>query len=154
LPRENFEAPLSAWLRMMRGGDYFPCDTKLEHNIDEKNGYMYCRGDGAQPEFEVALFRYRDGRPLLAVCAGELEGDDSVYLNFFELGPDGEMHAITHSMFPGAQREYDPDFGEGKGDWRFVLPRKGKTILVRARKGGKILYKVSWNGEKFEKPKP
>ncbi len=153
LPPKDFEAPLSAWLRMMRGSDYFPCDTKPEHNIDEKNGYMYCRGDGAEPEFEVALFRHRDGRPLLAVCSGELEGADSVYLNFFELDADGKMHAITHSMFPGAQREYDPELGEGKGDWRFVLPRKGKTILVRTQKSRKILHRFTWDGEKFQEEK-
>jgi hypothetical protein len=52
--------------------------------VDLANGYMSCTGDGAQPEFEVALFRYRDGRPLLAICQGELEGPDSVYLEFFE----------------------------------------------------------------------
>ncbi len=68
LPKDYFEGPPSIWLRSMResGG-----------TIDRKNGFMYCAGDGAQPEFEVALFRYADGRPLLAMSNGELEGADN-----------------------------------------------------------------------------
>ena len=111
------------------------------------NGYISCTGDGAQPEFEVALFRYRDGRPLLAVCAGELEGPDSVYLDFFELGSDGKMKKMRRSIFPVA------DAGNDKGDWRFQLPREGKTILVRNQRSGKILRKLTWNGEKFQDAK-
>jgi hypothetical protein len=145
LPPKDFEAPPSAWLGMMRGGEYFPCDTTPEHNIDEKNGYMYCRGDGAEPEFEVALFRHRDGRPLLALCSGALEGPDSVQLRFFEMGPDGKMHEIERSIFPV------PDSDEDR--WQFEMPKEGRTILVRARKGGKVLHKVTWNGEKFQKEK-
>ena len=154
LPPKNFEAPLSAWLRHMRtGGVFYPCE-EFEHPgnlVDEKNGYLRCSGDGAQPEFEVALFRHRDGRPLLAVCSGELEGNDSVYLTFFELGPDGKMQEIKHSMFPGAERDYDSEVGEGKGEWRFVLPREGRTIAVRMEKGKKI--KFTWTGEKFVEQK-
>ena len=70
LPKDCFEGPPSIWLRSMResGG-----------TIDKKNGFMRCGGDGAQPEFEVALFRYRDGRPpLLAMSGGELEGADDL----------------------------------------------------------------------------
>ena len=153
LPPEDFEAPLAAWLRMMRGNDYFPCDTKPEHNIDEKNGYMYCRGDGAQPEFEVALFRYRDGRPLLALCAGELEGTDSVQLQFFELGAEGKMHAIARSILPGGDLKFDPQMGYEKDGSQFYLPRKGRTIVVRSEKTKKTLRKFTWNGEKFQQEK-
>jgi hypothetical protein len=147
LPAENFEAPLSAWLRQMRIGGFFQmCDGKWrEKHIDERNGYMSCDGDGAQPEFEVALFRYRDGRPLLALCSGELEGPDSVSLGFFELGADGKMHEIKRSIFPV------PDSTEDR--WQFELPREGKTILVRAIKSKKILHRIVWNGEKFEEQK-
>ena len=151
LPAKNFEAPLSSWLRQMRMGGFFElCDAKQrKKNIDEKNGYMHCDGDGAQPSFEVALFRYRDGRPLLAVCSAELEADDSsnafVYLSFFELGADGKMQETKHSIFPVPDRE--------DGRWNFELPREGRTIAVRAREGGKILNKITWNGEKFQKEK-
>jgi len=170
LPADRFEGPPSVWLRHARtGGHTYPCEAEpREKSIDEKNGYMSCGGDGAQASFDVALFLYRDGRPLLALCqAGEpeVEEERSVYsyLSFFELGADGKMHEITNSMsndsslslalFPGVQREYDRWVAEGKGDWEFVLPRKGKTILVRAPKTKKILHRFTWTGEKFEKEK-
>ncbi len=158
LPPENFEAPPSAWLSQMRGHNhFFPCDSKPEHNIDEKNGYLSCSGDGAQSNFDVALFRHRDGRPLLAFCSAQVEPDDSfgdsVYLKFFELGPDGKMQEIKHSMFPGAGNNYDSELGEGKGSWEFVLPRQGRTILVRSLKSQKVLHKFAWDGEKFVEQK-
>jgi hypothetical protein len=147
LPRENFEAPPSAWLQQMRMGGFFQlCDPQTrEENPDEKNGYMHGGGDGAQSAFNVALFRYRDGRPLLAFCnagAPEEEEENSVYsyLSFFELGADGKMHEIKRRLLP-------------EGDWDFVLPQKGRTILVRAPKSKKVLHKFTWNGEKFVKEK-
>jgi len=76
LAPKYFEGTPTDWLSFLRQPK---CGV-----VDLANGYMSCTGDGAQPEFEVALFRYRDGRPLLAICQGELEGPDSVYLEFFE----------------------------------------------------------------------
>lgn len=144
LPPENFEAPLSAWLRQMRMGGFFElCDAKTrENNIDEKNGYMRCAGGGAQPPFEVALFRYGDGRPLLALCSGELEGPNSASRRFYELRPDGKMHEVKRSIFPV------PDSKDDR--WQFDLPREGRTTVVRAGKGGRLLHRVTWTGEKFE----
>jgi hypothetical protein len=133
LPSDTFEGPPYAWLNLMRANGEV---------IDKENGYMNCAGDGAQPEFEVALFRYRNGRPLLALCSGELEGPGAVELNFFEPSTDGKMHEIRRSIFPVADSKDDR--------WQFELPRQGKTILVRARKGKKILHKFTWNGEKFQ----
>ena len=150
LPADQFEGPPSGWLRHARtGGHAYLCEAEpREKNVDEKNGYISCGSSGAQSSFDVALFRYRDGRPLLALCnAGEpeVEEENSVYsyLSFFELGADGKMHQIEHSMLPGRV----------KGDWEFVLPRKGKTILVRAAKSKKVLHKFTWNGEKFQAEK-
>ncbi|HJX24641.1 MAG TPA: hypothetical protein VJ252_00670 [Chthoniobacterales bacterium] len=139
LPRDYFEGPPQNWLDFLRQPTFGV--------VDLANGYISCTGDGAQPEFEVALFRYRDGRPLLAVCHGELEGPDSVYLDFLELGSDGKMKRMRHSIFPVA------DAGNDKGDWRFQLPRQGKTILVINQRSGKILRKLTWNGEKFQDAK-
>jgi hypothetical protein len=139
LPRDYFEGTPQSWLFFLRQPK---CGV-----VDLANGYISCTGDGAQPEFEVALFRYRDGRPLLAVCAGELEGPDSVYLDFRELGSDGKMKQVRRSIFPVA------DAGNDQGGWSFQLPREGKTILVRSSRGGKILRKLTWNGEKFQDAK-
>jgi hypothetical protein len=150
LPADLFEGPPSVWLRHAQtGGHTYLCEAELrEKDVDEKNGYMSCGGDGAQSSFDVALFRYRDGRPLLALChAGEpeVEEENSVYsyLSFFELGADGKMHEIERSMLPRAVR----------GNSEFVLPRQGRTILVRAPKSKKILHKFTWNGEKFQEEK-
>jgi hypothetical protein len=115
--------------------------------VDVKNGYISCVGDGAQPEFEAVLFRYRDDRPLLAVCSGELEGPNSVYLDFFELGPDNRMKEARRSIFPVR------DAGNEKGAWRFELPRHGRTVLVRSQGTEKVRQKFAWNGERFEEEK-
>jgi hypothetical protein len=154
LPADLFEGPPSVWLRHAQtGGHTYLCEAEPhEKNVDEKNGYMSCGGDGAQSSFDVALFRHRDGRPLLAVChAGEpeVEEENSVYLylSFFELGADGKMHEIKHSMLPGAREEL------GQGNREFVLPRQGRTILMRAPKSKKVLHKFTWNGEKFQEEK-
>jgi hypothetical protein len=144
LPAKDFEGPPSIWLAQIRDS---------ESTLDKKNGFMRSGGDGAQPEFEVALFRYRDGRPLLALCNGELEGDDDLYLQFFELGPEGKMKLVNHWMFPVPDGGYDAEGGATKADWEFHLPRTGKTIVIKTHKGHKTLYKLSWSGEKFEKEK-
>jgi hypothetical protein len=142
LPKDYFEGPPSIWLRSMResGG-----------TIDKKNGFMYCAGDGAQPEFEVALFRYRDGRPLLAMSGGELEGADNLYFRFFEPGPNGKMQVVNHWMFPVPDGGYDPESGAPKANWEFILPRTGRTILIRTAKGHKVLHKLTWKDDRFEK---
>jgi hypothetical protein len=144
LPPDTFEGPAYSWLNVMRANGEV---------IDKENGYMSCAGDGAQPEFEVALFRYRDGRPLLALCNGELEGADSVQLQFFELGADGKMQLVRQPILPGADSKKDPQMCYVKEGRKFEVPRTGKTIRVRAQKGGKILHKFTWNGEKFVEQK-
>ena len=115
--------------------------------IDRQNGFMSCIGDGAQPNFQVALFKYRDRRSLLALCQGEEAGGDSLFLDFFEMAPDGKMHKTSRSIFPVA------DAGSEKGNWRFELPRHGRIVLVRGQKSGKILRKFTWNGDKFVEQK-
>jgi hypothetical protein len=82
-----------------------------------------------------------------------LEGADSVQLQFFELGADGKMQQISRPILPGANIKNDPGKGYVKEGWQFELPRKGRTILVRTPKGGKLLHKITWNGETFEKQK-
>jgi hypothetical protein len=132
LPKDTFEGPAADWLKFLRQPS---CGL-----VDVKNGYMSCTGDGAQPSFEVALFRYTDGRPLLALCMGELEGDTPVYLTFYGLGADGKMHALPRDIFPVK------DFPHRL---RFDLPRKGRTIQVREAKSGRIRQRLTWDGEKF-----
>lgn len=135
LPDKTFEGPAADWLRFLKQPK---CGV-----IDVANGYMNCIGDGAQPPFEIALFRYRNGQPLLALCQGELEGEKSLFLDFFEMRSDGKMHKARRSIFPAA------DAGNDQANWRFELSRQGRTVLLRNQKSGKVLHKFSWNGEKF-----
>jgi hypothetical protein len=135
LPKDTFETPPRQWLH--------------NANVDKENGYMDVSGDGAQPSFEVALFRCRDGRPLLAVCSGQLEGDDRVSLEFFELGADGKMQKVPRKIFPIGDQWSSEEDGKKYEDFRFDLPRHGRTVLVRHGKTKKILHRVTWNGEKF-----
>ncbi len=136
LPEKTFEAPPGSWLQNATV-------------IDRQNGYMNVTGDGAQPNFEVALFRYRDGRPLLAICQGELEGDDRVGLSFFELGSNGKMQEVSRKIFPIGDAWSSGDYDKKYQDLRFELPRRGRTVLVRSMKNKRILRRVTWNGEKF-----
>ena len=136
LPDKTFETPARDWLNNATV-------------VDKENGYMRVTGDGAQPSFEVALFRYRNGRPLLAVCEGELEGDDQVALNFYELGANGKMHTVSRKIFPIGDQWSSGEPDKKYEDFRFELPRKGRTVLVRNAKTKKILHKVTWNSEKF-----
>ncbi len=140
LPDKTLETPAREWLNNATV-------------IDKQNGYMSVAGDGAQPPIEVALFRYRDGRPLLAICSGELEGDNSVMLNFFELGADGRMQETHRKIFPVGDQWDSDEHNKKYEDFRFYVPRQGRTILVRSAKTKKILHKVTWNGEKFVEEK-
>jgi hypothetical protein len=67
----------------------------------------------------------------------------SLFLDFFKMGADGKMHKGPRSIVPV------PDADTEKANWRFELPRHGRTIRVRNQKSGKILRKFTWNGEKF-----
>lgn len=140
LPDKTFETPARDWLN----------NATI---IDKQNGYISVSGDGAQPSFEVALFRYRDGRPLLAICEGELEGDDQVALEFFELGVDGKMHKASRKIFPISDQWSSAEQDKRYEDFRFELPHHGRTVVVRSAKTRKILHKVNWNGERFVEEK-
>src|SRR5438270_13101987 len=65
LPDKTFETPARDWLNNATV-------------VDEENGYMRVTRDGAQPSCEVALVRYRNGRPLLGVREGEPQADDQL----------------------------------------------------------------------------
>src|SRR5215467_6668546 len=145
LPDDTLEGPP----RHMRQYEY-------GYEIDKKNGFMSGGGDGAQAHFQVALFRYRDGRPLLAVCQGD-EGIDytrCVSVQFFDLGADSKMKKLDRKIFP-VRDEYDSGEQNKKyQDFRFIFRRQSRTVLVLSAKTEKILHKVTWNGEKFIEENP
>ena len=133
LPSDTFEgASPSSWLTFLK--------QPGSGSIDTANGYMSCTGDGAQPEFEVALFRFTDGRPLLAMSTGELEGRDSMFLVFYELGTDNRMHKASRRIFPIADG----------GNRQFILPKEGRTITVKNAQTAKVQSRFEWNGATFQ----
>ena len=94
--------------------------------------------DNSPPSRRIWRYsRYRDGRPLLAICTDELEESDAVFLEFFELDSHGEMRLAKRGIFP---------VKDGKGR-SFELPRQGRTVVVR--EGGKVVRRVTWDGEEF-----
>ena len=133
LPADTFEGTPSEWLKFTKQPD---CGV-----IDTANGYLSCTGDGAQPPFQVALFRFSDGRPLLAVCSGELEAEDSLFLVFYELYRDNQMRVASRKIFP---------IQDG-GNRQFILPKQGRIVTVKNVKTGKVLYRYEWNGSTFER---
>jgi hypothetical protein len=143
LPPQTFEGTTEEMLRFIRHPGTI---------IDTKNGYIRCKGDGAQGDFEVALFRYSDRRPLIAVSTGSTDGESWTYLEFFAPGGDGTFRRMPNSIFPIAHAGRTEN-GETNGKWRFELPRVGKTIVVRNAKSGKIVRKITWDGEKFQEDK-
>jgi hypothetical protein len=141
LPARTFEAPAPDMLHFLEQPGTI---------IDKKNGYLRCKGDGAQGDFEVALFRYRDRRPLVVVSTGSTDGEKGTYLQFFTSGPDGKMRRIDSSIFPMADVGQAENGGPSE-KWHFDLPRYGTTIVVRSTRSGKVVHKVTWDGEKFQK---
>jgi hypothetical protein len=113
---------------------------------DKANGYLSSAGDGAQSAFQVALFRFKDDRPLLAICQGEVEGPDSVQLDFFELDGKGRMVKSPRSIFPVKENTLPIN---KRAAHSYELPRKGRTVLVRELRNGKVSGKFTWNGERF-----
>ena len=141
LPNRTFEGTTEEMLRFIRHPGTI---------IDTKNGYIKCKGDGAQGDFEVALFRYSDRRALIVVSTASTEEEKGTYLQFFRSGPDGKMQRIDNSIFPIADVGQAENGGPSE-KWRFELPRYGKTILVRSTRSGKVVSKVTWDGQKFQK---
>ena len=98
---------------------------------------MRLEGDGAQVSLQIALFRFKNKSPLLAVAWGELEQADFTHLTFFK-EVNGKMILAERSTLPV------PDSGKH----RFELPRFGRTVIVRDAQS-KLLSKWNWDGEQF-----
>ncbi|MEO7165830.1 MAG: hypothetical protein ABI787_03025 [Spartobacteria bacterium] len=105
--------------------------------VDIKNGYLFLRGDGAQVSLQIALFRYKDGSPLLAVSYGELEQTDFTRLAFF-IEKDGNMTPTEAVSFPVSPN----------GKFVYELPHYGRVITVKDE-AGKLVARVRFDGERF-----
>ncbi len=115
-------------------GKHFP------HIIDLKNDYMQVTGDGAQPSFQIAVFRYR-GRDLVAVSS-VIGGPDY----FFDLRryENGKWKKVTAAVSPLVSSE--------DSDLHFVLPWHGTTIQV-FRRNGTLAAQLLWENGNFSAKK-
>jgi hypothetical protein len=129
---EGEPARMWAWAKTMPG-------TVL----DVANGYLRSEGDGAQGDFEVALFRHADDRPLLAICQGEPGETDFWYLHFYELGEGGKLKEANRKLLPLGNEPRR----------KFELPRQGRTIVVRDTRSQKVLSRWTWDGGRFVREK-
>ncbi len=104
------------------------------HLIDNGNDYMQVTGDGAQPSFQIAVFRYR-GRDLVAVSS-VIGGPDY----FFDLWryERKKWKNVTSSV---ALAE--------NSSLHFVLPRRGTTIKV-FRRNGTLAAQLLWKNGRFD----
>jgi hypothetical protein len=107
--------------------------------IDPHNGFMFLQGDGAQVSFQIALFRYANGHPLLAVSQGDSleKPDDYTILRFFT-ERQGSMVPVDRAILPV----------EDSSERRFELPRIGLTLVVR-NSGGEIISRWTWSDGDF-----
>ena len=114
--------------------------------VDIANGYLHVVGDGAQASIQVALFRYTDDRPLLAVYLEsdpEVDGTSVGYLSFWELGPNGKMQQVADHKLPFREQIQGVKMGI------FKLPQKGNTIAVLDSRG-RVTSSYAWNGASFQ----
>jgi hypothetical protein len=114
--------------------------------VDIANGYLHVVGDGAQASLQVALFRYTDDRPLLAVYLEsdpEVDGTSVGCLSFWELGPNGKMKQIADHNLPYREQIDGVKMGI------FKLPQKGNTIAVLDSQG-RVRSRYAWNGTSFQ----
>jgi hypothetical protein len=105
--------------------------------IDSHNGYIFFDGNGAQVSLRIALFRYANRRPLLAIAWGNYLEESFTHLSFYTESY-GEMVPVGRAILPVRD----------SGDLRFELPRKGLTLVVRNARG-KVLSQRTWNRERF-----
>jgi hypothetical protein len=106
--------------------------------VDRAHGYLHIRGDGAQPDLNVCLFKRPDGSYLVA--AGSTTDSDGQWdpeFDFFTYR-QGRLVAVTRAIRP-------PGIDKRLG---FVLPRYGTTIRVVNDRGKTVEY-LYWNGSGF-----
>ncbi len=70
-----------------------------------------------------------------------------LFLDFFEVGPDGKMHKHRARSFPSVTPATTKEIGVSN------YRDKARTVLVRSQRSGKVLRKLTWNGEEFQEKK-
>jgi hypothetical protein len=114
--------------------------------VDKQNGYIAYDGDDFFPAFQVALFRYRDNRPLIALSMWRWGEPLYDVMKFFTMGNNGAMKKVPDYIFPIPCNE------DANCKRHFDLPRVGQAVTVREQ-GRSGLIKVTWDGAEFVREK-
>jgi len=131
LPDKFFEADKQQRIDWM-------LDRKRGAIVDNKNGYIFAPGDGAQSDLYLALFRKTDGRSVVVgVKHYAPDTQDITYLEFYVVGGN-TWTEVTKSVMPVKISEH----------LKYDLPRHGRIIRVSNRRG-RLLYYLIWSGERF-----
>lgn len=105
--------------------------------VDLRNGFLFAPGDGAQTDIYLSLFKRRDARYVIALKYYASNSQDFSYLECY-IYQAGSWADVTKSVIPVNLSD----------ELKYELPRYGKVIRVRDKKG-KRLYDLVWRGQKF-----
>ena len=139
LPSKFFEAPEKQLPRMKQLRDGFnPKLTEVRSIVDLRNDFLRFPGDGAQPTFDIAVFRFR-GQDTVAV----FDNFENGQLSFWR-ARNGRLREVTKSVFPFRLPESSVE-----------LPRRGTTIQVFRGNGYDVpktralVARFLWRGGRF-----
>ena len=130
LPEKYFEADKEQRVKWM-------LDSRRGAVVDRKNGYIFAPGDGAQTSVFVCLFNRPRRSPLVAVKSYESDTDQYTHLDFYEYKA-GALVEFKRRVLPVKVNE----------EFKYEMPRYGKSIQVRDRRGRRI-YRLIWSGRRF-----
>ena len=132
LPDKYFEANPDQRLHWM-------LDPKRGAIVDDKNGYLYAPGDGAQTNIYLRLFKRSNGDTVVVVNYNNEDGVFEPFLDFY-LYHDGKLSNLTEKVMTVTFNK----------NLYYHLPRRGTAIIV-SDKTGRKLYELVWSGSVFKR---
>ena len=132
LPDKFFEADRKQRIDWM-------LDRKRGAIVDEKRGYLFAPGDGAQSDVILTLFKMRRSGYVVGVKHYAVDTNELTYLEFYTYS-DGAWTEVTKSVLP---MKIDHDL-------RYELSRYGTTIRVTDKRG-RSLHRLVWSGQRFRR---
>jgi len=130
LPEKYFEANEEQRVKWM-------LDPRRGAIVDVKNGYLYAPGDGAQTDVYVCLFKKSDGSYLIAVKTHPPDTNEYTRLDLYVF-KRGMLLDVSKTVLPVTVNE----------ELKYELPRYGRTILVKNKKGSRV-YDLIWVADRF-----
>jgi hypothetical protein len=130
LPDKYFEADRTRRISLMLSPDRGAI-------VDVRNGYIHAKGDGAQTDIYLRLFKRSDGGNLILVKHHASDSRDFTYLVLYAY-QNGSWVEVTRSVLPVVIND----------ELKYEIPRHGRAIAV-SDKRHKKLYDLVWTGKVF-----